>query len=422
MTHTSDDLIWDRWISLALMGGVVSSLLSIAVSDILFGLSILLWVVHCWKRRELSLKAPPFIAFLVAFLAAVLVAIAFSSDVLISALYLRKFIKFLYVLLIFTYLNRERVEYALKAMVMVLGISAVYGILQYFWLLDINLVNRIDGFMGHWMTFSGQLMLVSVALGGYLLFYQLPQTLAGGQNETPQEGGRDQVRVGLLSREVLSLGGWSVLLALFLFVLVLTHTRSTWLGTIGGLLLLLSVYRVRWLLAGILILIALFFALPSGLKERFNSSFDLTDTTTRIRIELLLTGKNMIVAHPWTGLGPNMVSRRYQDYNETDEFPTWIYQHLHNNFLQIAAEMGVITLLIWVALWVRLFWDFARFFRDPASDRFLSCISMSGIGVLVAFLLAGLFEYNFGDSEILILLLFFITIPYVVHGGQEKGA
>ena len=176
------------------MGAVVSSLLSIAVSDILFGLSILLWMVHCWKRRKLSLKAPPFIAFLVAFLAAVLIAIAFSSDILISAGYLRKFIKFFYVFLIFTYLNRERVEYALKAMVMVLGISAGYGILQYFWLLDINLVNRIDGFMGHWMTFSGQLMLVSVALGGYLLFYQLPPTLAGGQDGTSQEAEKGERR------------------------------------------------------------------------------------------------------------------------------------------------------------------------------------------------------------------------------------
>jgi len=47
---------------------------------------------------------------------------------------------------------------------------------------------------------------------------------------------------------------------------------------------------------------------------------------------------------------------------------------------------------------------------------------MSGVAVLAAFLLAGLFEYNFGDSEILILLLFFITIPYVVHDEQENGA
>ncbi len=403
----------DRWISFALIAGVVSSLLSIVVSEVCFGIAVLLWVVDCVQSREFRLKIPPFTPFLLAFFVAVLIAIAFSEDVIASVPYLKKFIKCFYVFLIYTYLNRERVEFALKAMFGVLGISAAYGILQYFWLLDINLLNRIEGFMGHWMTFSGQLMLVSVALAGYLLLYQLPPTSA------PQEESRGEK---WSSRELLPIAAWGMLLALFLFVLVLTQTRNTWLGTLGGLFLLLLGYRVRWLMAGVVLLLVVFLALPSGFKERFYSSFDPTDTTTRIRIELFLTGKNIILVHPWTGLGPSMVSRHYHDYNGTDEFPSWIYQHLHNNFLHIAAEMGVITLLIWVALWVRLFWDFVHFVRDQASDRFSSCLAMSGVGVLAAFLLAGLFEYNFGDSEILILLLFFITIPYVVHDGQEKGA
>jgi len=409
----------DRWISFALIAGVVGSLLSIVVSEVCFGIAILLWVVDCWKSREFRLKIPPFTPFLLAFFAAVLIAIAFSTDVLGSAPYLKKFIKFLYIFLIFTYLNRERVEFALKAMFGVLGIGAVYGILQYFWLWDVNLLNRIEGFMGHWMTFSGQLMLVSVALAGYLLLYQLPPTSTGGEKKTLQEASRGEKWSG---RGILPIGAWGMLLALFLFVLVLTQTRSTWLGTLGGLFLLLWVYRIRWVVTGVVLLLMVFLAFPSSFKERFYSSFDPTDTTTRIRIELFLTGKNIIVAHPLTGLGPSMVSRHYHDYNGTDEFPSWIYQHLHNNFLHIASEMGVFTLLIWVALWVRLIWDFVGFARDPASDRFLSCVAMSGVGVVAAFLLAGLFEYNFGDSEILILLLFFITIPYVVHDGQEKGA
>jgi O-antigen ligase len=409
----------DRWISFALIAGVVGSLLSIVVSEVCFGIAILLWVADCWQSREFRLKIPPFTPFLLAFFAAVLIAIAFSTDVLGSAPYLKKFIKFLYIFLIFTYLNRERVEFALKAMFGVLGISAVYGILQYFWLWDVNLLNRIEGFMGHWMTFSGQLMLVSVALAGYLLLYQLPPTSTGGEKKTLQEASRGEKWPG---RGILPIGAWGMLLALFLFVLVLTQTRSTWLGTLGGLFLLLWVYRIRWVVTGVVLLLMVFLAFPSSFKERFYSSFDPTDTTTRIRIELFLTGKNIIVAHPLTGLGPSMVSRHYHDYNGTDEFPSWIYQHLHNNFLHIASEMGVFTLLIWVALWVRLIWDFVGFARDPASDRFLSCVAMSGVGVVAAFLLAGLFEYNFGDSEILILLLFFITIPYVVHDGQEKGA
>jgi len=409
----------DRWISFAVIAAVVSSLLSIAVSEVCFGIAILLWVADCWKSREFRLKIPSFTPFLLAFLVAVLISIAFSTDVLGSAPYLKKFIKFLYIFLIFTYLNRERVEFALKALFGVMGISAVYGVLQYFWLWEVNLLHRIEGFMSHWMTFSGQLMLVSVALAGYLLLYRLPFTLAGEEKKTPQEASGGKKWSPL---DILPIGAWGMLLALFLFVLVLTQTRSTWLGTLGGLFLLLAVYRVRWLVVGGVFLVVVFLALPSGFKERFYSSFDPTDTTTRVRIELFLTGRNIIVAHPWMGLGPSMVSRHYHDYTGTDEFPSWIYQHLHNNFLHIAAEMGVITLLIWVALWVRLFWDFVGFVRGQASDRFLSCIAMSGVGVLAAFLLAGLFEYNFGDSEILILLLFFITIPYVVHDEQEKGA
>jgi hypothetical protein len=35
-----------------------------------------------------------------------------------------------------------------------------------------------------------------------------------------------------------------------------------------------------------------------------------------------------------------------------------------------------------------------------------------GIGTTVAMLTAGLFEYNFGDSEFLMLFLVLITLPF----------
>ena len=184
---------------------MVNSLWSISVSEVCFGIAILLWVADCWTSREFRLKIPPFTPFLVTFFVAVLIAIAFSTDFLASVPYLKKFIKFLYIFLIFTYLNRERVEFALKTMFGVLGISAVYGILQYFWLREVNLLSRVEGFMSHWMTFSGQLMLVSVALAGYLLLYQLPPTSAGEEKKTPQEASE---RKKWSRREILPIGAW----------------------------------------------------------------------------------------------------------------------------------------------------------------------------------------------------------------------
>lgn len=401
----SNDSTLDRWIAVGLLAAVVSSLVSIALSDTLLGVVILLWIADCWRQRRVCLKAPPFAGLVLGFFAVCVAAVLLSSDPASSAPYLKKFVKFLYVFLLFTYVRLRHVEPALRALFVVLGISAVYGIVQYFWIMDVNLVNRIEGFMGHWMTFSGQLMMGSVGLAGYLLFYRLPRAHLNGRRD-----------------EWLKTAAWIALLALFLFVIILTFTRNAWVGTAGGLFLLLWMYGRRWFLGGALTLVVVFVSLPVEFHQRIYSSFDPNDMTTRIRLELLETGKNVITAHPWTGLGPNMVPVLYQEYNGTNEFPSWIYQHLHNNFVHIAAEMGLFALVVWTAIWVFVLRDFRQFSFSGRASPFASSTALSAMAVVLAFLLAGLFEYNFGDSEILVLLLFWITVPYVVYRERHMPA
>lgn len=401
-----------RWISLAVGIGIVGSLVSISLSYLFFGVVLLLWIIHSVKSRKLQLKVPRFFAWVVAFVAASVISVVFSSDFATSLPSLSKHIRFLWILMIFTYLGRRQAEHILKALFVVMGISAAYGILQYFWLREVDLLHRIQGFMGHWMTFSGQLMLCSVALGGYLLYRLTPEPTEAV--EAPSE----TVSLKPVSR-VLPFWVGTLLWLIMSFALVLTQTRNSWLGTLAGLFLLLWVYGKKWMVPGMILVVVLFLISPEALQQRLYSGFDPNDTTTQVRLELLRTGRNIIADHPWIGLGPRMVPRLYQNYNESDEFPGWIYQHLHNNFMQIAAEMGLITLALWMALWIRLLWDFASFARRPASDGFSTYSAISSIAVLSAFLTAGLLEYNFGDSEILILLLFFMTVPYVIHDSRE---
>lgn len=411
-TTRSDDSGLRRWISLAVGVGIVGSLVSISLSYIFFGVVLLLWIVHCVKSGKLQLKVPHFFVWVVAFVVASVMSIVFSSDVSTSIPSLREHIRFLWILMIFTYLSRRQALNTLKALFIVMGISGAYGILQYFWLWEVDLLNRIQGFMGHWMTFSGQLMLCSVALGGYLLYRWAPEPTEAA--EAPSETASREP-----SGRAVPFWVWALLWLVMSFALVLTQTRNSWLGTLAGLFLLLWVYRKKWMVPGMILVVVLLLASPEALKQRLYSGFDPDDTTTQVRLELLRTGRNIIAAHPWTGLGPRMVPRLYQNYNETDEFPSWIYQHLHNNFVQIGAEMGLITLTLWMALWIQLLWDFVSFVRRPAFDGFSTYSAISSIAVLSAFLTAGLLEYNFGDSEILILLLFFMTVPYVIHDGRE---
>jgi len=100
-----------------------------------------------------------------------------------------------------------------------------------------------------------------------------------------------------------------------------------------------------------------------------------------------------------------MIARQYPRYRTPDavmqEPP-----HLHNVPIQIAAERGLPALALWLWFIVALLrdvWD-----RFHAGERELSATAMATV---VALLTAGLFEYNFGDSEVLMLFLIVVTLP-----------
>ncbi|MFQ5738347.1 MAG: O-antigen ligase family protein [Acidobacteriota bacterium] len=402
--------MWDRWISFAVMATVISSLVSVAVSSIFLGAAVLLWVASAVQKREVRLRCPPFTPILALFGCAVVISILFSTDAGYSAVYLIKLVKFLLVFFVFTYLSRRWIEWTLRAVLGVLALSALVGILQYFWLMDVNLLNRIRGFMSHWMTFSGQLMMGAVSLTGLLLIY-----FRQGRREA------GSAAPGRLAMEP-SPWLWVGVLLLMLFALLLSLTRNAWLGTLLGVACWLTIYDWRWLIpVGLLSVVALLL-LPGSFKQRLVNGFDPNDATTRSRLELLQTGKRMIWDHPLTGVGPRMVPKLSARYRGSHEFPDWLYQHLHSAPLQIAAEMGLLTLVVWMALWGVLIRDFVRMARSAPTDFFSHYLAVNGICVLVGFLTAGLFEQNFGDSELLTLLLFLITAPYVVNSQSESIA
>jgi hypothetical protein len=49
-------------------------------------------------------------------------------------------------------------------------------------------------------------------------------------------------------------------------------------------------------------------------------------------------------------------------------------------------------------------------------------LSNAGIAVIAAMLAAGLFEYNFGDSEFLMLFLVLVTLPYAAERAPRVAA
>jgi O-antigen ligase len=117
----------------------------------------------------------------------------------------------------------------------------------------------------------------------------------------------------------------------------------------------------------------------------------------------------MIEAHPWVGVGPEQVGRQFLAYVPPDAGPPlpegW-YGHLHNVYLQYAAERGIPVLLIFLALVGVVLW---RGIRTAAHAPLVHGV----VAALIALMVGGIFEFNLGDSEVLTLFLALLACVYV---------
>jgi O-antigen ligase len=166
----------------------------------------------------------------------------------------------------------------------------------------------------------------------------------------------------------------------------------------------------RRILVGVLAVALLVGAAASPfIYRRISMSFDSSLSTNYARRVYLSVGARMIQAHPIFGVGPERVDDEFSNFHSGDVSNLFL-GHLHNNILQIGAERGLITLAAFLWLLVELYRSLLKRMRTMAeSSRW---VSIASLGALTAFVVAGLTEFNFGDSEVLVLLLFIVSVPF----------
>jgi O-antigen ligase len=347
---------------------------SIALAQILLAVALICWLATIVIRRE-RFAAPAFFWPLLAYAGATLVSAAFSSDPRVSLVDCKQLVLFLLVPAVYRLVAGRQARTMITVVLTCAAVSAAFGVVQYGILHYDQLSQRPQGTLGHYMTYSGLLMTAICLAVARLLFDVGDRT-------------------------------WAALVLPALAVAVaLTSTRSAWVGVCAGAALLFALKDFR-LFAVLPVVGAIFFALAPGMiTKRFVSMFDNKDPTRIDRVAMVHEGERMIAAHPLTGVGPNMVEKRYADYRG-DDAVNKINPHLHNNPLQIAAERGLPALGLWLWFVAALCRDLQRRF-GAGTQRLLAA---SGLAAVVALLTAGLFEYNFGDSEVLMLFLIVVTL------------
>jgi putative inorganic carbon (HCO3(-)) transporter len=129
----------------------------------------------------------------------------------------------------------------------------------------------------------------------------------------------------------------------------------------------------------------------------------------------------MIVDRPVFGMGPGMILSSYPRYR-WPEAPNPNAPHLHNNLLQLAAERGLpgLAFFLWWAL--AAFLTALRGLAGARGDPSTGPAAIAAIAVLAAIFGAGLFEYNLGDSEVLMLVLLLMAVPFALARARALPA
>jgi O-antigen ligase len=246
-----------------------------------------------------------------------------------------------------------------------------------------NLDFRVSGGLSVYMTYAGLLLVFVPLLGG---------RGASGGSRAARWADTGVALLGALA-------------------MVLTLTRGAYVGLAVGVLAVLLAGRPRFAVVAPFAIALFFVLMPLPVRDRLASATNPRDVTMNDRVAMWKAGAAMIGDRPFFGVGPGRVKVLYPVYR----VPGWVDPrpgHLHNNLVMIAAETGIPSLLAYLAFVGAFFVGALRIAKRSPRGSPARGIALGSVGAMAALFSAGMFEYNFGDVEVLMATLVVATLPF----------
>lgn len=366
-----------------------SCFFSIAVNSLALGLLALAWAGQMVVERRWTVERTPYDWFFLAYVAAELVATAFSVNRPQSLLFSKRLLLIGIVYGIVTHVTTVRdLRIFLGVLLGSATAVALVGIGKLLLAPPEDVVRL--GIFQFYMTTSELMMMT--------LLMVLPFVVYPG---TPRP-----VRFGALAA-LIPLG----------VALYATVTRGAYLAAAAGVLFI-ALVRNRLLVLPLLavVLLMVFFA-PPYVEARLQSILDPAHPENATRIALWQTGWTIFTHHPVVGVGDIDLRETYDRY-ATVENPEH-HGHLHNVPLQILVTLGAVGFLALYALFVKIAVTGWSVYREVRNDWFRGSVALGSLAVFVGFHVMGLTEWSFGDQEVVIV--FWISVALTLVAGRTGG-
>ncbi len=390
----------DNLVSLGIYFYCVSVPFGIAPTQIGMITALVSWLLLAVLKKEVLWRNTVMTVPILLFLATQLLSVFFSIDVGRS---IHEFRSYWHILAFFLVVSCVRADVLKRGLLLTIAstaVSSLIGMGQYVYSRYIvggaMAEHRVSSTMGMYMTFSGILMIEAIVCLAFLLY-----------------GGFDRK------------GKWGIGAGLFLIMsaLVCTLTRSAWLGMIAGVAAIGIVKDRRLLILLVVGLVAAAFLAPHDARERLAEMLRPQKTLVKEgvvvsqgdeRPYLWKSGIEVIRHNPVCGVGLQNFRKAYPQY--LPYTPVKNFNHAHNNVIHLGAETGLVGLCGFVIMIGVYLWYIVRKVRAiPTKQKSTAAaVSIGVFGAFVAFQVAGLFEYNFGDSEVAMLFWFLLAVPFVL--------
>ena len=436
--------------TLSIYGVIFFIPLSIAFLGICLGALLLSYLIEIMITRRVSWPQTPLNKPLLTFILLTMLLTPFAVDPGKSFSKLTNLIDVaVFFLLYMAITERPQILKYTGTLLLSMSIGSLYGVLQHYLEIDLFRLSQPISFLKHinndlsapvrisgfssYMTFGGQLAMFLPFIFAYILY----------SNER---------RTKII---------WSTAFIINGAALIWTYTRSAWVGSAVAIVILGYAAKGKgfWKqLVLALLIVGIGFVLqhsldyrsfrpktlkaakadesssppqtnsaPSGLISQMrDSEFAkrlVSIFQTENNLERLYTWQSsfyMVADHPLTGIGHGNYSKTCQAYRTRyGDFEFTSSAHAHNAMLQVAVIGGIPLLGAFLWLWVTLFRSSYQLYRRTLAGGSQSrALTLGTFGALLAFFVHGIFEHNFGDSEVLIMLWLLYALSLTI--GQRS--
>ena len=387
--------------------------------SILVIIGLMLWKLKMINKEDIKITRTPINLPVLAFMVICPLSLLWSNSPMISLLELPLFLAgpILYFIVINNIHNEHQINRLLTALLIISSLLGIYGIFQYngidfaFWKGNIAR-SKVFGLFGN-VNYFAEYMIVPLPLAISLFF-----------------AARNRTHKILLLVGILAMGG----------SLILTFTRGSYLAIGISSLFMLFLYLVAQgksfikehkkifiLILAFIILVTFLFAVPnplnkpgtviSKIKSRISVSQFTEGSSLKRRIAIWKFTVLMIKDHPLLGSGIgtfkynslNYQAKFFDQGENRSLYPYGIADKVHNEYLQLGAELGLIGLGIFLWLIITYF-NYGIKLLKRLKDKYKHGILIGLMGGVVAVLIDAIFGFPLHLPATLVLFWLFIGL------------